>query len=295
MLITSRFVPKFLFLVLLASVLACQPKTITNTTKTYTSTPDYEGFVIFKLNDTTDLTSAEEVGDVGIKDGGFTLRCDLESVLALAEQEARRMGANALKVYEHKYPDAWSTCHRIKAKALKLEDVSPFEKEIKWHAQRKLMREDFKASPLNRPFEAATNTSLYYGWYGSPISGKVTVTVKSVFHCYSSYFKNTLNPAQTLAHEQGHFDITEIHARKLTKAIQEQVKSMKDLEQQHEQIFTKIRKEWEKTQDQYDYEVYNDITNQKIWFEKIQSELDSLSAWSSKEVVMPFKAKKSSD
>lgn len=295
MLIVSRFATKISFLVLLASVLSCQPKTITNTTKPYTPTPDHKGFVVFDLQDTTDLTEAEEIGEVGIKDGGFTLRCDLESVLALAEIEARRMGANAIKIYEHKYPDAWSTCHRIKAKALKIADVTPFEKEIKWHAQRKLKQEDFKASPLNRPFEAATNTSLSYGWYGSPITGKVIFTVKSVFHCYGSYFKNTLNPAQTLAHEQGHFDITEIHARKLTKAIQEQVKSMKDLEQQHEQIFTKIRDEWQKNQDQYDYDIYNDITKQKMWFEQIQTELDSLSTWSSKEVTIPFKTKKSSD
>ncbi len=295
MLIASRFAPRFFFLVLLVGMLSCQPKTITNTTKTYTPIPDYEGFVVFKLNDTPHLPDAEEIGEVGIKDGSFTLRCDFESVLALAEMEARRMGANAIKIYEHKYPDAWSTCHRIKAKALKIADVRPFEKEIKWHAQRKLKREDFKASPLNRPFEAATNTSLSYGWYGSPITGKVTVTIKSVFHCHSSYFKNTLNPAQTLAHEQGHFDITEIHARKLTKAFQEQVKSMKDLEQQHGQIFSKIRSEWEKAQDQYDYDIYNDITKQKIWFEKIQADLDSLSAWSLKELVIPFKAKKSTD
>lgn len=51
-------------------------------------------------------------GDFG--DTGFTMGCDLEKMTGLARRSARAMGADALKIIEHKTPDLLSSCHRIK-------------------------------------------------------------------------------------------------------------------------------------------------------------------------------------
>lgn len=269
---------------------SCNPKTIVSTTQSYPALRNYEPFVVFALNDTVDLTQAVVVGEVKIMN--LTAPCDYETVISDAEQQARKMGANAIKIYEHRQPDiVWGNCHRIKAKALKIVDVSSYEKEIVWHEERKLSQTDFKASPVNRPFEAATSTSIRYHWSGTPISGKVTFKTQAVFFCQNSYFKNTLNPTQILGHEQLHFDITEIFARKFVKNVQEKLITFKELEQQHKEFYNQIIKEWQDLQDKYDYEIYNEISTQQAWSQKIQLQLDSLSNWEEKEIVLPFKNK----
>ena len=210
-------------------------------------------------------------------------------MIALATKEAQKLGANVLKIYEHHLPDTWSTCHRIKAKALRVSDLAPYEQEIVWNTTRRLTRADFKASTDSRPFEAATSSGFRYHYSGRLFQGKVQFSIETVFDCQNSYFKGKQDPERTLAHEQGHFDITEITARRFTKAIQEQVADTKELEQKQEAIYRRIITDAQAMQDKYDSEVYVDRSKQPAWLTTIAQELNGLQAYASEEVTLKIK------
>ena len=286
-----RFVPAFYIkrifaaLGLCLALLACSPRVITKASQSTHAATGAPGFVVIKETDTFTGPS-EEVGDIEIKDTGLTLSCDYETVIARATKEAQKLGANVLKIYEHHLPDNWSTCHRIKAKALRVADLAPYEQEIVWNAMRRLTRADFKASTASRPFEAATSSGIRYHYARQLFQSKVHFVIETVFDCQNSYFKGTQNPELTLAHEQGHFDITEIAARRFAKAILEQVADTKELEQKQEGIYHRISTETQAMQDKYDSEVYADRGQQPAWLATIAQQLNGLQAYASKEVTL---------
>ncbi|NVO32938.1 hypothetical protein, partial [Hymenobacter lapidiphilus] len=109
---------------------------------------------------------AEELGDIVIRDSGFTLSCDYETVVALASDKARALGANALRIYEHRLPSMMSTCHQIRARALRLTDLTAYAREIMWQPNRRLRVADFKGSVANRPFQASTSSNIRYRYAG---------------------------------------------------------------------------------------------------------------------------------
>ena len=194
-----------------------------------------------------------------------------------------------LKIYEHRLPGMSSICHRIRAKALRVADLMPCEKEIVWNPTRRLTRADFKASTESRPFEAATSSNIRYRYFGRMFQGKVQFIVETVFDCQNSYFKGTQDPERTLAHEQGHFDITEITARRFTKAIKEQVADTKELDLKQEAIYRQVMTEGQALQDKYDSEVDTDSSKQPAWLATIARELNGLQAYASKEIALKIK------
>lgn len=62
-------------------------------------------------------SGAQLLGSVAISDSGFskTKNCTYDRVLADAQSQARAMGGNHIHITEHKHPNVWSSCHRIKA------------------------------------------------------------------------------------------------------------------------------------------------------------------------------------
>jgi predicted secreted Zn-dependent protease len=75
-----------------------------------------------------------------------------------------------------------------------------------------------------------------------------------------------------LAHEQGHFDITEIFARKLNEALQNYEFNKKTFRKDINDIYQAIVKQKEEYQKMYDGET-DHSRNKKIqyeWLEKIQ-------------------------
>ncbi len=88
------------------------------------------------------------------------------------------------------------------------------------HSQ--LQWEDFKATPkLHSQYHANTNSGFSYSWSYSKTNGEITLEydVFSTFYPYSSWVHPDHKNAELLAHEQAHFDISELHARKLRKAM----------------------------------------------------------------------------
>ncbi|MBA3683458.1 MAG: hypothetical protein H0W73_20175, partial [Bacteroidetes bacterium] len=95
------------------------------------------------------------------------------------------------------------------------------EKEhILWSETKPLTWDDFKGKPEKR-FAAATTS--YDIWKSTnKINDKSsTVKIEAVFFYESSWKKKSWINDQVLAHEQKHFDIVELFARKLRKQIKE--------------------------------------------------------------------------
>lgn len=85
-----------------------------------------------------------------------------------------------------------------------------------------------------------------------------------------------------LAHEQGHFDITEIFARRLNEALQNYQFNKKTFKKDIGQIYQSIVSEKEEYQKIYDSET-DHSRNRKVqydWLEKIDSLLAETQAYS---------------
>ncbi len=75
---------------------------------------------VFHLKDMAP-PDAQVLGLVTITDPGFATRCQYEVVVELARKEARKAGANALKIFHHVEPlPMGGSCHEISARLLLL-------------------------------------------------------------------------------------------------------------------------------------------------------------------------------
>ena len=80
-----------------------------------------------------------------------------------------------------------------------------------------------------------------------------------------------------LAHEQGHFDLAELYARKLNKALREYKYNERTVSKDVNRIYDNLMQEHHKIQNDYDFETDHSLkkAEQKEWFAKIAGELKS--------------------
>lgn len=155
---------------------------------------------------------------------------------------------------------------------------STIEELVKWDKNRKLTWEDYKAAPDTiGGFAASTTTYLNVDY---------TFTQNGYsFKIHSSFSKTRswgLNKTPyILKHEQGHFDIAEIFARKLYKQMKEYRFNKKTYRQDLTAMYDKIVAEKSKMQDEYDRETNHSINkaNQKEWQKKIEDMLEEYEPW----------------
>ncbi|MEM1246895.1 MAG: DUF922 domain-containing protein [Acidobacteriota bacterium] len=92
----------------------------------------------------------------------------------------------------------------------------------------------------------------------------------------------------TLRHEQGHFDITELGARRLRRAVLDVVgkgssegAARYDLEQRLREVYAETLQSMQKMQMQYDGETSNGQRKgkQKLWWKKLQKLMDETDGW----------------
>lgn len=97
-----------------------------------------------------------------------------------------------------------------------------FSQEIEWRENYKLEWKDFKGPTKNWEVAATTCCGILLKPDKRNIwDGKATYKAIAVFTCDSSfYFPDRINN-EVLKHEQTHFDIAEIFARKLRKILRE--------------------------------------------------------------------------
>ena len=157
--------------------------------------------------------------------------------------------------------------------------LSHFEEDfIKWNESRKLTWEDFKAAPRQMGSTAAMTTT-HLGFSYNVANGKVTYKIDCQFEKNKSW--GLIKNDWILKHEQGHFDIAEIFARRLNKGVGEYQFNRVSFQKDLDAIYKSIVDEKEKFQQQYDDETdySRNKTKQEDWFKKIESELKQNKSW----------------
>lgn len=150
---------------------------------------------------------------------------------------------------------------------------------IPWRPSRRLNWDDYQCDPI-RNTDAVASTSTSLGISYQLVDSKLSYHITCGFSRTKSW--GLLKTDYILAHEQGHFDITEIFARKLYEALQNYEFNRKTFKSDINTIYHDIVKQKEEYQEMYDGET-DHSRNHKIqyeWLEKIQKMLDESEAYS---------------
>lgn len=155
--------------------------------------------------------------------------------------------------------------------------------KIPWAEDVKLTWDNFKGRPdMRSPFSAMTHSGIVFSYQVTSENGNLSLTteVEAQFHPKMSWYKPERVNNHVLQHEQGHFNITEIHARKLRKAFAE-YKVTRNYERELSAIFTKINRERQAMQDRFDKETNHSQNKEKEaeWQNFIKNKLKRLEMW----------------
>lgn len=152
------------------------------------------------------------------------------------------------------------------------------EELLKWNKYRKLTWDDYKAAPDTASGFAASTTTYLNADYVFSQDG-FTFKIHSAFSKTNSWgYSKT---SYVLKHEQGHFDIAEIFARKLYKELKAYQYNPQTCKQDVSAIYERITGEKAKLQDKYDTETNHslDKEKQKEWLKKIELMLEEYAPW----------------
>jgi hypothetical protein len=134
--------------------------------------------------------------------------------------------------------------------------VKPAEKDetavsLPWLQDRKLGWDDFLGQP-QRHSDAVASTSTSLGVSYRIEDNQLVYTITCDFSKLKSW--GLLRTDYILAHEQGHFDITELYARRLHEALQQYSFNRRTYKQDINAIYQKVVREKEEMQHAYDEE-----------------------------------------
>jgi hypothetical protein len=154
------------------------------------------------------------------------------------------------------------------------------EDEITWSDTRPLTWDDFTGTPDPDSPRDAVTTSGVVGTFKCDTTG-FSFDVKAVFSKSQSWVEAGKQTAALLAHEQGHFDISEVFARKARKELSELKDPCKDNGDRAQAILDRIAKEENAEQDKYDKATDHgtDPKKQQQWQDKIKKDLEKLSGF----------------
>lgn len=149
--------------------------------------------------------------------------------------------------------------------------------KISWKENYQLKWSDFQGKPdKNNPFVATTVTGIQfkYNYSLENNSSQFEFSVVSLFDRKKSWSKKDQVNAHVLRHEQTHFDITELHARKLRKILNETTFS-NNAKSEIEQLYIQIEEARKTMQNQYDSETNHSRSREQehLWQEFISKEL----------------------
>lgn len=158
------------------------------------------------------------------------------------------------------------------------------QEKIQWQQGKLLTWSDFKAEPDNsNSYSANTNSGISYSWNYSTASG-VPVLLHEVFTNFYpnlSWVKEIRNEEYLLAHEQLHFDISELHARKLREALAD-YEIGRNIRQDLKRIYNKIESERVSMQNKFDRETSHseNRSEEMKWRKFVAEELKKLEEYS---------------
>lgn len=267
-------------------LLSCAPKL---TAKIYNPQPPLinEDVVVLKQEVLFQNTGIE-VGSLNSGDNGFSVNCSYDEVMKILKEQARKNGANILKITEHKLPSGHkSSCDRIKATIYKVNNPRKYEKEIEWSAKRKLTWNDFKGlsstAANTGDYAAQTYCSIGFRTNFVTIFTKIKYFVTNSFICDSSSVKpEGLNSKVLLRHEQTHFDLAEVYARQLRKEVAEKKLTFSNFTEETNKIYYNVYHDYHRRQKRFDDETDHgrNSVNEKKWEETTFKELSELNAFS---------------
>ncbi|TMM56333.1 DUF922 domain-containing protein [Maribacter algarum] len=149
---------------------------------------------------------------------------------------------------------------------------------ITWSAEKRLSWKDFKGKiPPNNRAAATTASGITYRFSTSGTKDNIEVDFKidTYFYPTKSWYQPELCDEVILSHEQLHFDISELYARKLRKRLGEATFTHGNVKAKVRSIYRKINIELNDFQNKYDDETNfsRDREQQLIWNEEIAKAL----------------------
>jgi hypothetical protein len=152
---------------------------------------------------------------------------------------------------------------------------------LTWAEHPMLSWSDFQGHARRNTGEPSAMTDTGFRVQLECRGGALDIRVAAEFYKNSSWVKAGRKSAELLRHEQGHFDITELYARKMRKAIREARIDCKDdrrAEAAGKRIFEELDRGWEEAEKQYDAETGDgtDLAGQREASGRIGRELAEL-------------------
>ncbi len=222
-----------------------------------------------------------KIGTIKASDNGFSTNCSYFEVLERLKVLARENGANIMRITDHKTPGFKSTCDRITADIFHVPDFRKHEQEIIWSPDRTLTWKDFKGKPKT-VFNNNVGAQSYcgFGFQSNFITvfSKAKIIVTTTFDCNLSWVReDQKHRMELLEHEQFHFNLSEVYARRLRKRISE-IKLKSSNIKEAEIIFKQVYAEYLDRQELYDSESNHGLNNEKQneWQFSIGNELEGL-------------------
>ncbi|WP_299178364.1 DUF922 domain-containing protein [uncultured Chryseobacterium sp.] len=154
--------------------------------------------------------------------------------------------------------------------------------KITWKEGQKLNWNNFKSKINNQKGKnvvAYTNCGWVYSYVkSSNPKAPVKIEIKTIFNEHKSWKDSEKINDFILTHEQKHFDIAEIFARKLRKEVAERVKTSGDFNRLFQGIYDRVLKEYTQFQMSYDQETEHgmDKEKQEDYNVLISNELENL-------------------
>jgi hypothetical protein len=149
---------------------------------------------------------------------------------------------------------------------------------LRWEQHPALSWADFQGHPRRTTGEPSAVTDTGFRLQLECREGVLDIHVEAEFYPSSSWVKPLRKSPELLQHEQGHFDLTELYARKMRKAIRVANIGCEDDRQAEaagKKIFEPLDREWAKAEKQYDTETSDgtNLSKQKQASEKVAIEL----------------------
>lgn len=151
--------------------------------------------------------------------------------------------------------------------------TKPDDDLIDWNFGRPLSWDDYKGAPNPNSDAAATTTTLVGIEYHIR-NNEFTYSIQCRFSKNRSWGLH--KTSYILAHEQGHFDIAEIFARKLNREMAAYKFNRRSYEKDLKSIYNRVMQEKEDFQNRYDKETKHSINKQKqyAWLDYIDELLE---------------------
>jgi len=131
-----------------------------------------------------------------------------------------------------------------------------WSQRIEWKEDRKLVWSNFKSTKNNQHGKDIV-AYTHCGWIYSVVKssnpkGAAKVNIETIFNEDKFWKDHTKITEYVLNHEQKHFDIAEIYARKIRKEVVSKIKTSGDYDRYFQTIYNRILQDYRNFQALYD-------------------------------------------